>query len=73
MQGGEQAVPPAMEKAMPTAPAMSATEAPSRAIVHVGEKAAMGDLATGAHGAPAQCSAHLPCCLSLRLHCRHSQ
>ena len=66
MQGGEQAVPPALEEAMPTVPAVSATEAASRATVHAAENAAMGEVAMGAHGAPAWRSPQSPCCLGLR-------
>ena len=66
MQGGEQAVPPALEEAMPTVPAMSGTETASRATVHAAENAAMGEVAMGAHGAPAWRSSHSPCCLGLR-------
>ena len=73
MQGGEQAVPPALEKAAHIVPALSATEAPSRAMAHVAEDAAMGEVTTGAQGAPAWHSPHPPYCLGLRLHCRHMQ
>ena len=66
MQGGEQAVPRALEEALPSVPVLSATEAPSRAAVHAAEHAAMGEVAMGAHGAPAWHSPQPPCCLGLR-------